>query len=101
MATVTAPVTDVCRAAKRAARTLAQVESSVKDAALESIAASLLARTDEILAANERDMQLAREADIGEALLDRLWLDGSRVAGMARAVAEIVALPDPVGEVLD
>jgi glutamate-5-semialdehyde dehydrogenase len=101
MATVTAPVADVCRAAKRAARALAQVASSVKDAALKSIADSLLARTDEILAANERDMQLAREADIGEALLDRLRLDESRVAGMARAVAEIVALPDPVGEVLD
>jgi glutamate-5-semialdehyde dehydrogenase len=101
MATVTSPVADVCRAAKRAARSLAQVDTAVKDAALEAIAQALLGRIDEILAANERDMQLAREAGIGDALLDRLRLDESRVEGVALAVRQIVALPDPVGEVLD
>jgi glutamate-5-semialdehyde dehydrogenase len=101
MATATSGVTDICRAAKRAARSLAQTDTSVKDAALEAIADALLARMDEILAANERDMELAREADIGDALLDRLRLDESRVAAVARAVSQIAALADPVGEVLD
>jgi glutamate-5-semialdehyde dehydrogenase len=101
MATVSAPVGDICRAAKRASRALARVQSAVKDEALEAIAESLLARSDEVLAANERDMELAREAEIGDALLDRLRLDESRVAGIARAVKQIVALPDPVGELLD
>jgi glutamate-5-semialdehyde dehydrogenase len=101
MATVTSPVADVCRAAKRAARALAQVDSAVKDAALEGIAQALLARMDEILVANDRDMQLAREADIGDALLDRLRLDEARVEAVALAVSQIAALPDPVGEVLD
>jgi len=101
MATVTSPVADVCRAAKRAARALAQVDSAVKDAALEGIAQALLARMDEILLANERDMQLAREAGIGDALLDRLRLDEARVEAIALAVRQIAALPDPVGEVLD
>src|SRR5439155_5776278 len=58
-------------------------------------------RTEEILQANERDLQAAREADIGAALLDRLRLDEGRVEGIARAVHQIVALPDPVGEVID
>jgi glutamate-5-semialdehyde dehydrogenase len=101
MATATSRVTDICRAAKRAARALAQTDTSVKDAALEAIGDALLARMDEIIAANERDMELAREAEIADALLDRLRLDESRVAAMARAVSQIAALADPVGEVID
>jgi glutamate-5-semialdehyde dehydrogenase len=101
MATVTSSVADTCRAAKRAARALAQVDTAVKDAALGAIAEALRARTDEILAANERDMQLARAAGMDDALLDRLRLDEGRIAGIAQAVNQIAALADPVGEVLD
>jgi glutamate-5-semialdehyde dehydrogenase len=101
MATVISPVADVCRSAKRAARKLATLDATVKDTALEAIAAGLEERLEEILAANERDMQAGREAQIGEALLDRLRLDGTRIAGIARAVRQIAALPDPVGEVID
>jgi glutamate-5-semialdehyde dehydrogenase len=101
MATVTATVADVCREAKRASRALAQIETAVKDAALQAVAAALEKRTEEILAANERDMQAGCEAQIGAALLDRLRLDEARVAGIAQAVRDIIALPDPVGEVID
>jgi glutamate-5-semialdehyde dehydrogenase len=100
MAIAVASVADTCAAAKRAARVLARTDTAVKDAALEAIAAALESRLQEILAANERDMQLAREADIGAALLDRLRLDEGRVAAIARAVRQIVALADPVGEVI-
>jgi glutamate-5-semialdehyde dehydrogenase len=101
MASTLTSVAETCSAAKRAARTLAQTDTAVKDAALEAIAAALSARADEILSANERDMQLAREADIGAALLDRLRLDEARIAAIARAVRQIAALSDPVGEVID
>ncbi|MCW3028069.1 MAG: gamma-glutamyl phosphate reductase, partial [Solirubrobacterales bacterium] len=101
MATVISPVADVCRAAKRASRELARVDSAVKDAALESIAAALEDRVEEILEANERDTQAGIEAGIGDALLDRLRLDAARVADIARAVRQIAALADPVGEVID
>ncbi|MGO8906495.1 MAG: glutamate-5-semialdehyde dehydrogenase [Solirubrobacteraceae bacterium] len=101
MATVISPVADVCRSAKRAARELARCDTAVKDAALEAIATALQARTDEILEANERDMQAGREADIGAALLDRLSLDEARIAAIGQAVLKIVALADPVGEVID
>jgi glutamate-5-semialdehyde dehydrogenase len=101
MATVISPVADVCRSAKRAARVLARTDSAVKDAALEAIAAALQARVPEILEANERDMQAGREGQIGEALLDRLRLDELRIAEIARAVRQIVALSDPVGEVIE
>ncbi len=101
MATVLTPIADITRAAKRAATTLALLDSDLKDAALEAIAAALLTRLEEILQANERDLQLAREADIGAALLDRLRLDEARVAAIAAAVRQIAALADPVGEVID
>jgi glutamate-5-semialdehyde dehydrogenase len=101
MAIAVSSVADTCRAAKRASRLLARTDTARKDAALEAIAAALESRLQEILAANERDMQLARDADIGEALLDRLRLDEARVGAMARAVRQIAALADPVGEVID
>ena len=101
MATVISPVADICRSAKRAARELAQVDSAVKDAALHAIADALQERMEEIIEANERDMQAGREAGIGDALLDRLRLDATRVAEIARAVRKIAALADPVGEVID
>jgi glutamate-5-semialdehyde dehydrogenase len=101
MATAVASVAELCSAAKRASRTLARLDGAVKDAALEAIAAALQRRTDEILAANERDMQLGAEAEIGDALLDRLRLDEARIASIAAAVRQIAALPDPVGEVIE
>ncbi len=100
MAIAVSSVADTCAAAKRAARTLARTGTAVKDAALEEIALALESRLEEILIANERDMQLAREADIGAALLDRLRLDEERVVQIAHAVRQIVALADPVGEVI-
>jgi glutamate-5-semialdehyde dehydrogenase len=101
VATVTSSVADICRSAKRAARTLALVDTATKDAALEAIAVALETRVAEIVAANERDMQAGREAEIGEALLDRLRLDAKRIAAIAGAVRQIAALGDPVGEVID
>jgi glutamate-5-semialdehyde dehydrogenase len=101
MATALSSVTDTCRLAKRASRALARTDTAVKDAALAAIAEALYTRIDEILLANERDMQLGREADLSEALLDRLRLDESRVAAIARAVSQIAALADPVGEVIE
>ncbi len=101
MATAVSSVADICRAARRAARELAQVETARKDAALTAIAQALVARTEEILQANARDMEAGREVGLSDALLDRLALDRARIAGIARAVEQIVALPDPVGEVIE
>jgi glutamate-5-semialdehyde dehydrogenase len=101
MASALASVAETCRAAKTASRLLAQVDSDVKDAALLAIASALQERCAEILAANDIDMQLGREADIGASLLDRLRLDEQRIDAIAQAVRQIVALPDPVGEVID
>src|SRR5215210_8912922 len=106
MASITAPpatrsVSETCAAAKQAARELARLGSGVKDAALLAVADALIARAPEILEANARDLEAGRESGLSSALMDRLALDERRVAAMAAGVREIVALPDPVGEVLD
>ena len=101
MAVATQSVTDLCRAAKAAARELAVLDSVTKDAALVAVADALEERTPEILEANARDLEAGREAGLSAALMDRLALDAGRVAAIARGVRAIVALPDPVGEVID
>jgi glutamate-5-semialdehyde dehydrogenase len=101
MATTATSVAETCAAAKQAARTLASLPSGVKNAVLEAIAAALIDRTPEILEANARDLEAGREAGLTAALMDRLALDAGRIAVIARQVRDIVALPDPVGEVVE
>jgi glutamate-5-semialdehyde dehydrogenase len=85
------------RAAVRAAPVLALASTTAKNAALSAAAAALRARSGDILAANERDLSAARATGAGSARLDRLALDEARVQALARAVDEVVALPDPIG----
>ncbi len=88
------------RGARAAALALELADSDQKDRALRAAAAALRARRHKILAANERDMQEAREEGASAPLLERLRLDEQRVECMARALEAIVDLPDPVGTVL-
>ncbi len=101
MATRTESVAAVCAAAKQASRLLATLDTQAKNDALERIAAGLEARVGEILEANMLDLEAGRESDLSPALLDRLALDERRIAAMAAGVRQIIALPDPVGEVVD
>ena len=100
------PVDDIAQlmtrlgeAAVRSASSLADVSPRVKDQALTGAAAAVRARGTEILEANDRDMTLARAADLSAPLLDRLRLDAKRVEAIARSIEEIVELPDPVGTI--
>lgn len=86
-------------ACREASLTLAQLSSADKAALLEAMASALETEQDAILSANEQDLQAAREKDIGSAMLDRLMLNPERIAGIAAALREVAALPDPVGQV--
>jgi glutamate-5-semialdehyde dehydrogenase len=101
MAVATQSVTEPCLAARAAARELATLDSATKDRALLAVADALERRTGDILEANARDLEAGREAGLSAALMDRLALDAARIAAMARGVRDIVALPDPVGEVIE
>lgn len=87
------------RRARESARALAAAGSAQKNAALEGIAAALEANAARLIEANARDLERARAAGTSAAMLDRLTLDARRVRDIASAVREVVALPDPVGEV--
>ncbi|MCM2333979.1 MAG: glutamate-5-semialdehyde dehydrogenase [Anaeromyxobacteraceae bacterium] len=88
-------------AARAAARQLSHAPTAAKDRALREGARAILARQEEILAANREDLAAARAAGQGAAYLDRLALDPKRLAGIAAAIEEVASLPDPVGEVTD
>jgi glutamate-5-semialdehyde dehydrogenase len=88
------------RAARVAAATLAVTTRADKDAALHAMADALVASTDAIVAANDVDVDTAREAGTGEHVIDRLRLDAGRIAAVADGLRDIAGLPDPVGEVV-
>jgi len=89
------------RAAKAASRRLAYLSTEVKNKALHNISDDLLAKTDEILAANQIDYHKAHTSGMSAVLLDRLMLDSTRLEAIAKGVLAVAALPDPVGEVFD
>ncbi len=84
---------------RAAARAIATASRSTKDRVLLSIAEALLACAPTLLEANRVDVQRAEANGTSGAMLDRLRLDEARIEGIARAVREIAALPDPVGRV--
>jgi len=86
--------------ARVAARALAQTSPAVKDAALDAIADALVARTGEILRANAEDLQRAHDDGADAAVVDRLMLDPVRIANIADALRDLIALPDPIGEIM-
>jgi len=97
---VTAAMLDMGRRARAAAAIVREASPGTRTRALEASAATLRAHADAILAANAADVAAARAAGLSEALVDRLALTPARVAAVADAVAEIAALPDPVGREL-
>jgi glutamate-5-semialdehyde dehydrogenase len=84
-------------ACRDAAQVMFALDSQTKRTLLRDMADALDAQRDSILAANTRDLQQAAAKGIQGAMLDRLKLDESRITGIANAVREIAALPDPVG----
>jgi len=89
------------KAAKAASRRMAYLSAEVKNKALRNISDDLLARKDEILAANKIDYKAAEASGMNAAMLDRLMLNSSRLEAIAQDVLAVAALPDPVGEVFD
>ena len=83
-----------------AARELGRATTEQKNNALIAAAQNLRAQTEELLTANRLDMDIAKEAGLNNARLDRIALDAGRVEGIAKALEDVTALPDPVGDVM-
>jgi len=92
-------IKDMTKAGKEASRELRKVARTKKDAALGIMADKLTQREKAIRQENEKDLVVAKEQGMGSAMLDRLTLDSKTLQSMAEGLREVVALPDPVGEV--
>ena len=86
--------------ARSAKKSINTASTALKNQALEAMASQLLKATEAILVANQIDMEAAR-GKISEVMLDRLFLDQERIAGMAQGIRALIDLPDPIGEMLD
>jgi glutamate-5-semialdehyde dehydrogenase len=91
---------DIGRRARAAARRLALAPADQKNAALAAMAAAIRAQSDAILAANAKDVAAMQTEGALASFLDRLTLTPARIEGIATAIEEIAALPDPVGTVI-
>ncbi len=92
-------VKQIAQNAQAASRQLARVSSAAKNNALLQMADELINNTDQLLAANTRDVALAKKAALSKAMIDRLTLKKTTIEGMAQGLREVAALPDPLGKV--
>ena len=91
-------VQKLCQSARRASRTLALASENKKNALLVRLGELLCANTESIIEANAKDLAAAEENGVPKAMLDRLMLNESRIAGIAASLRDVAALADPVGK---
>ena len=99
--TLTEQMTQLAKQAKAASRELAKLTTAENNDCLLAMANALEQNAAAIKAANALDMEFGASHGLSSAMLDRLKLDDKRIAGMAKGLREVAALPDPVGKILD
>lgn len=92
-------IVKIAENARQAAHAMAKLSSGAKDSLLLAMADALVAASGEIIAENSMDLAEGEKKGLSAAMLDRLKLDEVRIKGMADALREVAALPDPVGGV--
>jgi glutamate-5-semialdehyde dehydrogenase len=90
---------EVGQRARKASRAMAKADTGAKNRALSLIAAAIRRDADALRAANQKDLEAARNNGLAPAMLDRLTLSDKAIATMAEGLEQIVSLPDPIGEV--
>ncbi len=90
---------DVGQRARHASRAMARADTGAKNRALALIAAAIRRDAELLRAANQQDLDAARANGLAPAMLDRLTLSDKAIATMAEGLEQIVALPDPIGEI--
>lgn len=94
-------MTELGQNARRASRVIARATTAVKNAALLATVDAIEAASETLVAANELDLQAARDNGLDDAMLDRLALTPSRLQAMVEGLRQVAALPDPVGVIRD
>lgn len=88
----------VCSILKSGAASLALQNACTKNKALEAVAAALDAKRADIIAANKKDVEIARANGTSESLIDRLSLDDKRINGIIDSLKIVISQSDPIGE---
>ncbi len=96
---VEATVIEMAKQAKQAARKVAAATTDQKNRVLSSIADKIESRAEAIQAENRKDIERAKEMGLTPAMIDRLTISDATIASMAGGLRDVVALPDPVGEI--
>ena len=94
-------ILDMGRRARAASHALVKLSSDQKNEILRAMADGIVARTDDILAANALDVAAGESNGLSKAMLDRLLLTPKRLEAISQSVRDVADLPDPVGEVLE
>jgi len=97
--TIKLQVLEMAKAAKEASAILSRLPSDIKNKALMTMGEDLVRASDRLIAENGKDIQAAHQAGLTAAMIDRLTLKASTIADIAKGMAEVAALPDPVGKV--
>jgi len=92
-------VAHIAAEARQASLTMARLSTTAKNDMLLAMAAALQEQATRMVAENAKDLEIGRQKGLSTAMLDRLMLDEKRIAGIADALREVAALPDPVGEI--
>ena len=92
-------IEEMARKAKAASRFLGTTTTETRNRILQTVADLLVSRKTEIQIANDKDLKAGREKGLSSAMLDRLALTDEVIAGMRQGINEIIALPDPIGEI--
>lgn len=94
-------IEELGKKAKSAETAIASAPTALKNSALAAISKALIAKTDLIINENAKDLAAAKENGMSESMQDRLKLDERRIAGIAKAVDELIALNDPIGHIVE
>jgi glutamate-5-semialdehyde dehydrogenase len=94
-------ISNIAKAAAKAAKTLAILDIETKNAVLLAMAQGLRAHSATILEGNEKDLLHAKATGLSEAMIDRLTLNNERIGAMAAGIETLVELDDPVGKIRD
>jgi glutamate-5-semialdehyde dehydrogenase len=97
--TIAEQIRQIAENARKASHKMANLSSGIKNSLLLAMAASLEVGSAGLIEENKKDLDSGVAKGLSEAMLDRLMLDNARIKGMADALREVAALPDPVGEV--
>ena len=93
-------IEELGRRAKQASRHMNRMGTTQKNQILALAAQALVDEQEEILKANAMDIEAARKKNMPEPMVDRLVLSESRIAGMAEGLTQLIALEDPIGEII-